>query len=70
MVKHLVAKKVFEETLDRGLGDNAENTNTDLFRKGTVALAGDIPLQNYICRARGNWIQVEEPAVEGDRKIE
>ncbi len=31
VVKLLVAEKAFEETLGCGLGDNAENINTDLF---------------------------------------
>lgn len=46
--KLLVAEKAFEETLDCGLGDNSKNTNSDLFRKETIALAEGIPLQNYI----------------------
>ncbi len=51
VVKLLVAEKAFEETLGCGSEDNAESTNTDLFRKGTAALAGGILLQNYICQA-------------------
>ncbi len=51
VIKLLVVEKAFEETLGRISRDNAESTNTDLFRKGTAALARGIPLQNYIRRA-------------------
>ncbi len=51
IINLLVAEKAFEKTLGHDSGDNAENTNTDLFQKGTAALAGGIPLQNYICQA-------------------
>ncbi len=57
VVKLLVTEKTFEKTLGCGLGDNAESTNTDLFRKGMTALAGGIPLQNYIHQGQGNWTQ-------------
>ncbi len=70
VVKLLVAEKAFEETLGHGSGDNAESTNTDIFRKGTTTLAGGIPLQNYIRRARGNWTQAGVQATEGDGEIE
>ncbi len=49
MVQLLIAEKAFKETLSHGLGDNAESTNTDLFRKRTTALVEGISLQNYIC---------------------
>ncbi|MCJ1346580.1 hypothetical protein MMC31_004798 [Peltigera leucophlebia] len=70
VVKLLVAEKTFKETLSRGSGNNGENTNIDLFQKGTAALAGGIPLQNYIRRARGNWTQAGTQVAEGDGKIE
>ncbi len=54
VVKVLVAEKTSEEILGRGLRDNVESINMDLFRKGTAALAGGIPLQNYIRLVQGN----------------
>ncbi len=70
VVKLLIAEKAFEETLGHGSGDNVESTNIDLFRKKTTVLARGIPLQNYICRARGNWIQAGAQAAEDNGEME
>ena len=40
MVKLLVAEKAFEKTLSCGSKNNAESTNTNLFRKRTTVLSG------------------------------
>lgn len=49
VIKLLVARKVFKETLGCGSEDNGKTINTDLFQKGMAVLARAIFLQNYIC---------------------
>ena len=54
VVKLLVAKKVFKETLNYNSRNNCKIPNIDLFRKEIIALAKGIFLQNYICQIQKN----------------
>lgn len=55
IVDLLMSKKTFEEKPSRSSGDNPKNTHIDLFGRGITAIALEVPLQNYIEHARGNW---------------
>ena len=54
VVKLLVAKKAFKETLNHNSRNNCKIPTIDLFRKEIIVLAKGIFLQNYICQIQKN----------------